>query len=311
MPRSKTIQIFLKDAEPNGIKIAELSVSTVKVYVLPRNKLSFAAGRVDLNNPALYMLFDDERTNVYIGECENFVERIKHHEINKSFWEWVVVVVSSDNSLNKAHVKFLESHSVMKALESGRYEVQNRQNPNKNRLHEFEKEMVLDFFDDVQLLVSTLGFNLFEPIPVEALKQDKEIIKKHNIKLSDARDFDTIVCPATGDGLQKAFIGKNAWWAVRIGEANIPKFKYVAIYESSPISAIRYYARITKIEPFPDKPGKYIIHHDGEVHELENHIVIGNTPQLSLYGPRYYKLSDIISSKSMAELTNKTFGSSY
>lgn len=310
MKRSKTIQIFLKDSDPNGIKIAELSVSTVKVYVIPRKDIGFVNTRQDLTSPALYMLFDDERTSVYIGECENFIHRIKSHEINKDFWQWVVVVVSSNGTLDKADVKFLESYAVMKAVEIGRFEVQNRTNPNKNRLHEFKQETILDFFDDVELLISTLGFNLFEP-----LKEDIELEKVNKTPkkevATNVRTYDTIVCPSTGQGLENAFRKKNAWWAVKIGQSNIEKIKYVALYEGSPISAIRYYAKIVKIEPFNDKPGKYIIYHDGNIVELERPIILGKTPQLALYGPRYYKLEDIKSSENMAELTNKTYGSNY
>lgn len=307
MARSKTIQIFLKDSDQNGIKIAELSVSTVRVYVIPRDQINYSNTRNDLNSPALYMLFDDERTSVYIGECENFSSRIKNHELKKDFWEWAVVAVSTDKSLDKADVKFLESHAVSKAVEIGRYEIQNRTNPNKNMLHEFKEATVLDFFEDVELLVSTLGFNVFEPMKDELPVDD--ILNKKTPKPDkvDIREFDTIVCPATGDGLEEAFKKKNAWWAVRIGQANIPKFKYVAIYEAAPVSAIRYYAEITKIEPYPDKPGKYIIYHDGNIKELASHVVIGGSPNLSLYGPRYYSLEDILSSSTMAELTERTF----
>lgn len=301
----------MKDSDPNGIKIAELSVSTAKVYVIPKNKINFVNKRQDLKSPALYMLFDDERTSVYIGECENFVRRIKSHEVNKDFWQWAVVVISSNNSLDKADVKFLESYAVMRAIEIGRFEVQNRTNPNQNRLHEFKQETILDFFDDVELLVSTLGFNLFDPLKDEIEENILESNKKEVIQDNSNREYDTIVAPCKGEGRIKAFEEKSAWWAVRIGQSSIPKLKYVALYEASPVSAIRYYAKITKIEPYEGKPGKYIIYHDGNIQKLENPIVLGDTPQLALYGPRYYKLEDILSSSNMAELTNKTFGSSY
>jgi hypothetical protein len=306
MPRSKIIQILLKDADPSGIKIAQLSVSTAKVFVIPREELSFIETRKELETPALYMLFDDERTSVYIGECENFINRISHHESNKDFWSWVVVAVSTDG-LDKADVKFLESYTITKALEIGRFEIQNRTNPHLNNLREFKEESVLDFFDDVELLVNALGFNIFEPIK-ESLIEDPETEEKLPDISTDIREYDTIVCPSTGNGLQEAFIDKNAWWAVRIAEKNIPKFKYVALYEGSPVSAIQYYAKITKIEEFPNKPGKYIIHHDGNVQKLETPVVLGDTPQLALFGPRYFKLKDIKSSSTMAELTEKAFG---
>jgi hypothetical protein len=310
MTRSKTIQIFLKDSDPQGIKIAELTNSIAKVYVIPRDKMSFSQSRVDLDAPALYFLFDDERTSVYIGECESFVSRVKNHEVNKDFWHTAVVVTGNGAGLDKAEVKFLESHAVMKALEAGRYEVQNRTNPNKNNLHEFRLAAILDFFEDAILLLSSLGFNLFDPLDrtTPSTSPSKPIVKEHKVEV---RDYDTVVCPATGDGLERAFKAKNAWWAIRIGQNNIKKLKYVSIYEAAPISAIRYYAKITKIEPYAELPGKYIIYHDGNIVEFEHHIGTGDTPQLSPYGPRYYKLEDMLSSRNLAELTDKTYGSNY
>jgi len=308
MPRSKIIQILLKDANPNGIKIADLSVSTAKVFVIPREEISFVNTRKELKTPALYMLFDDERTSVYIGECENFINRIASHETNKDFWSWIVVAVSTDG-LDKADVKFLESYAITKALDIGRFEVQNRTNPNRNNLSECKEEAILDFFDDIELLINSLGFNIFEPVRetiVEPISQEQELPEVNTDV--DVRKYDTIVCPSTGDGLKKAFQDKNAWWAVRIAERNISKFSYIALYEGAPISAIRYYAKITKIEEIANKPGKYIIYHDGDIKKLNDPVKLGDTPQLALFGPRYYKLEDIKSSSTMAELTEKAFG---
>lgn len=308
---SKTIQIFLKDSDFKGIKIADLSNSIVRTYVIPRDKTAFIQTRSDLSSPALYMLFDDERTSVYIGESENFKDRIVSHITNKSFWQWAVVCVSNNgDGLDKADVKFLESHSIQRAIEINRFDVLNRTTPIKNKLHEFKMETALDVFNDIELLVSTLGFNLFEPINQGDFNKEVKI-KEKPITQKDEREYDTIIGPATGDGRVEAFEKKNAWWAIRIGEQNINKFKYVGLYEGAPVSAIRYYARITKIEPYADIPGKYIIHHDGDIQELKNHVVIGNHPELALYGPRYFKLDDIKKSKSLIELMNKAFGSNH
>ncbi|EDK72732.1 conserved hypothetical protein [candidate division TM7 genomosp. GTL1] len=113
MSRPKTITIFLKDSDsPNGIKIADLSDSIARVYILPRVELAYARTRPDLNTPAVYMLFDDERTNIYIGECENFNKRVIDHEAKKLFWQWAVVSIATGAGLDKAEVKFLESHAV-------------------------------------------------------------------------------------------------------------------------------------------------------------------------------------------------------
>jgi len=310
MAKSKTIQIFLKDSDIDGIKIAELSNSTARVYVIPRDKIDFVNARQDLSSPALYMLFDDERTTVYVGESENFQNRVAGHLVNKDFWQWAVVCVATGSGMDKADVKFLESHAVQKAIEISRFDVQNRTNPNKNNLHEFKLEAILDLFEDFELLVSTLGFNVFEQRKDTKIEVVKPVQKLEKLD-KDVREYDTIIGPASGTGRVDAFEKKSAWWAVRIGQSNIPKLKYVGLYEAAPVSAIRYYAKITKIEPYENAPGKYIIHHDGNIVELENPIILGNHPELSLYGPRYYKLDDIKRSKSLAELTDRAFGSDY
>ena len=229
--------------------------------------------------------------------------------MNKSFWKWAVICVAFGEGMDKADVKFLESHAVNKAIEVGRFEVQNKTSPNKNNLGEFKQASIIDLFGDFELLISTLGFNVFEPLGDDNVSETQGV--NQSKAEHDIREFDTIIGPATGDGRVKAFEEKSAWWAVRIGQSNIPKLKYVGLYEAAPVSAIRYYAKITKIEPHESSPGKYIIHHDGNIVELENHIILGENPELALYGPRYYKLEDIKKSKTMAELTDRTFGSNY
>lgn len=303
---SKTIQIFLKDGDVNGVKIASLSNGLAKIYVVPRSIIEFVQSREDLTKPSLYLLFDDERTTVYIGETENFQNRVIQHLMNKSFWSWAVICVSVGEWMDKADVKFLESHAIQKAIEIGRVEVQNKTSPTKNNLWEFKLATIIDLFDDYELLLTTLGYNLFTPF---VAKDDQVIdIPPKTSADKDIRQFDTIIGPATGNGRIEAFEKKNAWWAVRIGEANIPKLKYVGLYESSPISAIRVFAKITKIEPSPESPGKYIIHNDGDIQTLEHPVVLGENPELALYGPRYYKIEDIKQSKTLIELTERTFG---
>lgn len=311
MSRSKTIQIFLKDSDAEGIKIADLSNSVAKVFVVPRAQLDFVKTRQELTQPSLYMLFDDERTSVYIGECENFNNRVKDHEANKTFWQWAIICTtnSHDSSLNKADVKYLEAYAVRKAIEIGRFQVQNSNVPAENVLHEFRQAFVMDYFADAELLVSTLGYNVFEPLKDESKAELLHVEKPK--QANDTRLFDTIVCPCSEDGFETAFVAENAWWAVRIGQPTIPKLKYIALYESAPISAIRAYAKITSIEPYPEHPGRYIIRHDGNIQYFADPIQLGTNSSLALQGSRYYKLEDMKASKTLGELTNRAYGTSY
>ena len=309
-PRSKTIQIHLKDSDPNGVKIAELSVSKVKVYVIPRQQVSFANTRQDLERPTVYMLFDDERTTVYIGECENFVKRIKQHHADTGFWQWALAVTATDESLDKADVKFLESKIVQKAMSANRMEMMNKTSPAQNQLHEFKEETLLEFFDHVELLIASLGFNVLEPLKEPVSKQapkTRRAQRQSQIKTPSEREYDTIVCPARPEAIDEVFRKEKSWYAVRIGQANRTRLKYVSLYERAPISRIRYYAKITKIEPYLGHPSKYKIYHDGNVIELAKHIGLGKSPNLAPQSSRYFKLEDMKSSTTLQQLIDKAF----
>ncbi|MBN1331654.1 hypothetical protein JW978_02080 [Candidatus Dojkabacteria bacterium] len=56
-----------------------------------------------------------------------------------------------------------------------------------------------------------------------------------------------------------AFEGQKAWWAVRISASMLSQLKYIAMYEISPISAIRWAGKIQSIKPYEDT-GKYKIY---------------------------------------------------
>lgn len=71
-------------------------------------------------------------------------------------------------------------------------------------------------------------------------------------------DIDTIVCPAREEGFKETFLGENRWYAIRISPSVIPQIKYIAMYETAPVSAIRWIGVVSSIKPYKDT-GKYEI----------------------------------------------------
>ena len=53
---AKSIQIFLPDGNPRGIRIAEITTRIVQAILIPRNQLDKAKSRPELDHPALYLL---------------------------------------------------------------------------------------------------------------------------------------------------------------------------------------------------------------------------------------------------------------
>lgn len=164
--RGRTISIFIPDGNPRSIKICDIKDSIVKAIFVPRNKLEDAFQRSELQEPGVYFLFgiEDEigKPRVYIGEAENLQTRLKQHNIGKDFWNTAICFVSEKRNINKAHVKHLESHCCELAKQINKCTVENSTSPTQSSLTEQDIDFVLSFFDDMKILIATLGFPIFE-----------------------------------------------------------------------------------------------------------------------------------------------------
>lgn len=177
--RPQTIQIFLPDGNPSSIKIADLTNRLIFATLIPRKKLIESGERNEIRKYGMYFLFgiNEEKSKpiAYIGETDDCFERIKTHNRNKEFWNYAIAITSKSNVFTKSHVKFLEYISVKTAKEINRYDLENQTVPTKEHISESMEADLLDNFDTVKVLLSTLGFPIFEEIR-DVNKQQKEIL---------------------------------------------------------------------------------------------------------------------------------------
>ena len=173
--RPKTITIHLPNGEPAGIKIAELSNRIIRAYVIPRELLSDARSTAELSKPALYLLLSKDGEQAYVGESENFLARMRTHDMDsgKDYWDLVIAFVAKDSSLEKGDVGYLESIAVAQAQEAKKTELHNKTVPSKNNLHPFKISTVEEFFEDVCLLSAALGFPIFDVLKEEEIRQSE------------------------------------------------------------------------------------------------------------------------------------------
>ncbi|MDO6473726.1 GIY-YIG nuclease family protein [Maribacter sp. 1_MG-2023] len=180
----KTIKLFLIDGEPNGRMTCELSNWTGKAYKIPRIMIKESYSREDLQSPGIYLLFgenEDGKGLVYIGEAETIIDRLKQHVAQKEFWSEVILFISKDENLNKAHIKYLESRLYEIAKKVNHYELENNTVPSKSSISESEIAEMEEFIENIKLLTNTLGHRVFETlVSAEANKTKK--INTFNIK---------------------------------------------------------------------------------------------------------------------------------
>lgn len=191
MSFNKTIQMCIFDGNPNGRIMCELSNWNGRVYKISRNDLSEFSERADAEYTGVYFLLGkDEENNdtVYVGEAEKMLVRLKQHLKDKNYWNDCVVVISKDNILNKAHVKFLENKFYNLANDANRATVINSTVPTCSSISEFDEAMLLEFIENSRLLVNTLGYKVFDKIDVTELGQGKK--KKDIFYIKAARGAD-------------------------------------------------------------------------------------------------------------------------
>jgi hypothetical protein len=177
--QQKTIKIFLIDGESTGRLSVELSNWTGKAYKVPRNRLKACQDRPELNGAGVYFLFgkdDDGSPLAYIGESEEVLKRLDHHLKHRDFWNEVVILISKDDNLNKAHVKYLEHHFYQRAKKIDRYRLANDTIPTRPSLSESDQAEMEEFMYNSMLLIGTLGHRIFE----EAIDQDQESLLDEN-----------------------------------------------------------------------------------------------------------------------------------
>jgi hypothetical protein len=161
----KTITTFLINGNPKGIKTVFISNKVCQAVFIPRAKLAEVLGRQELQQPSLYFLLSGSDEKIYIGETENFLNRVKSHDNNKDFWDTALVFVSKDNSLTKADIKYLECLSLNLTLETAKYNLEeNKNSPQAPNLPEHQKASVEEFFEDLRFLTSFLGYPIFDKI---------------------------------------------------------------------------------------------------------------------------------------------------
>lgn len=181
MNKKQTIKIFLAEGNPTGLRILELFNWNGCGAIIPRDRVTYAMGREDLDTQGVYLLLGENENGeemLYIGESESLKDRIRSHHRNKDFWDTAVCFFSKDGNLNKAHVKYLEELLVAEALEAGRLQIVNGNQPNRTRLAESDEAEILIFADNIKLILSSIGYTfLKKPTEYEEEKEDIFITK--------------------------------------------------------------------------------------------------------------------------------------
>lgn len=110
-------------------------------------------------------------------------------------------------------------------------------------------------------------------------------------------DLNTIVVPSHPKGFDEVFLKQRRWPNLKIDKDRKEHVKFIAVYQTRPVSAITHYAEIERFEPLP-RVGRYNVFFKGNPIEIRP-VPFTSADICAVQGPRYTTLINIQNAKNL------------
>ncbi len=305
-----TIRVFVADGDPEGVRLVDRMNWTGVGVVFPRERWAAARSRAEMGRTGVYILVgykegDEDLPTLYIGEGDAVRDRIDSHAQNKEFWEDGYAFTTSNNGLNKAHVRWLERELIQQAKKAARSKLDNGTAPSEPPLSEAERADSRAFLREILQILPIMGLRAFEePKPVATPHAPAGLQAPAGpapaVPTTWLSDDVVVVVPAQEEGFKAVFLGERRWRAIRIAGGKLQQIRYIAAYQTKPVSAVTHYAPVAEIEPYGEG-GKYQLVFSGPPVEIKS-IPFADAPAGLMQGPRYTTLGKLLAAKTVTEL---------
>jgi len=304
MSEPYTIRIFVPDGDPDGVKIVDRLNWTGVGIAFPRSAWPRVRARGEFRRTGIYILSGptenaaDDLPTIYVGQGDEIGSRLDSHYNAKDFWDWGYAFVSAGTALNRAHATWLEHGLIRLARQAERCHLENGNTPSEPNLSESDRADSNGFLREILRILPLLGVRVFER-PEAVAPAEGISAPASETAAGDTRD--TVVVPAREDGFRAVFLGEQSWHAIRISGGMLPRIKYIAAYQTAPVSAITHFAPVERIEPYGDA-GKYRLTFSEPAKPLPSPIPFADAPQGFMQGPRYTSYAKLASAQRVTDL---------
>jgi len=163
-----SLRIFVADGNPDGLRIVERSNWIGKAVMFPRALYTEVRNRTEFQQTGVYLLLgprsQGDGESIYIGEADPVRPRLENHYADKDFWTRAVFFVAGPGQLNKAHVQYLESQLVKRAIAAKRMPLENGNVPTEPTLSEADRADMDVFLANILGMLPVLGVHAFESV---------------------------------------------------------------------------------------------------------------------------------------------------
>ncbi|WP_370159780.1 GIY-YIG nuclease family protein [Limimaricola soesokkakensis] len=168
----RTIQLFLVDGKPTGLRKATIHGWTGLLFVSGASAFGDLTARDEVDRTGVYVLAGPDpvaagTTRVYIGSGNSVAERIKQSALKRDFWETAITVTTSDDDMSKGHAEYLEARLIEQTNKAGRVTLDNGTNPDigRRRLPEADIANMEQFLANLRIILPVIGLDMLKPQP--------------------------------------------------------------------------------------------------------------------------------------------------
>ncbi len=173
----RTIQLFLVDGKPSGLRKATIHGWTGLLFVSGASAFGTLTARDEVDRTGVYILSgpDPEAPGgirAYIGSGNSVSERIRQSAVKRDFWETAIAVTTSDDDLSKGHAEYLEAQLIRLAAHAGRVTLDNATQPDsqRRRLPEADVANMEQFLANLRIILPVIGLDMLKPQPKAVAK---------------------------------------------------------------------------------------------------------------------------------------------
>lgn len=185
MTRAKTLRLYLMDGDGNGRVKCSLANWTGIAYKIPRTMIDKCSDLSILNQSGVYFLFgtdDNDRPVVYVGQAgsrkngKGLLLRVKEDHPSIDYWTEAIMFTTTNNSFGPTEISYLENRFCNLAVQAGRYQVKNGNDPNPGNITEEIECELEEYIDYAKIVMGTLGHKVLEPLVSHSDSSDEEPI---------------------------------------------------------------------------------------------------------------------------------------
>ena len=237
---AKVFQILVPDNTLVS-RIISCENQVTELFVIDRADKKFVSEySSDLNKPALYILVNRDKKQLYVGETDDSIKRLRNHEA-KDFWTEAIVFHSTTDTLSTTEVKWLEAKTYEALKELGYYDLsENKQVPQQPPLKRNQIYTLEPIFEEAKNYICAAGFDIFlkkkaetEEAPQPQTSVIKEDDRQSNVWIlpSSKKRFDLEACFAEYG---------EVYWRITNNIKRIRKGDRGYVYSSDPDKAVLY-----------------------------------------------------------------------